>query len=388
MPVTVRCSLLSLAVASSALTGCTDAVPDEPGVTPGITTTITITSGLPLALVAFHDGLDGRWETATKKSSTAFEIAVHGPYVVAAVCETGIGAGGFTWQAARTLEDPHEVLVPCNTSRVRHMVTGRMTQDGWVQLGQDASRPVRTNQDFQLPVPDGTYDLIATTADRIAIRRALTVRADLALTPPVDVTQEGVPLVDISFTVPNAEPDDTLEVAVGLLTAANPVIPARIYTGPPATAKAAPGAALTTTDIQSASVRAVKGPQLRSLRRPFQMGGDTAYTLPPPIGDPRWTIEDGQLVASWSSVPDGDRLFVEASASASPFNAYTLDISPGFLAAVRVTRVVLDTRLPGYKPEWQINPTVSYTRRLFAQQGQIATSVVTTSSWTETIAGQ
>jgi hypothetical protein len=182
------------------------------------------------------------------------------------------------------------------------------------------------------------------------------------------------------WQVEYAQPDEDLELLVGLLTASNSRVPARLYQGPPGTAKAAPDAALLATDVQSASLRAAKGGPMRSLRRPFRVGGETAYVLPPPIGDPRWTIEGGELAASWTTVPDGDHLLVWAYESTPPFSSHEFDLSQPFLAASDATRATLDTHMPGYKPEWRIDLTRPYARQLLAQQ--VSDTYIVSTSWT------
>src|SRR5678816_795988 len=121
-------------LAGSGLAGCTDdKVPDPPRATPG--TVITITTTVPLALVVFRDGIDARWQSATQKRPDLYEATVHGPYILAVVCDyTVLGSSGVTtWRAGRTLDEPHEVTVPCSKV-TRHTVTARMVQDGYLSL--------------------------------------------------------------------------------------------------------------------------------------------------------------------------------------------------------------------------------------------------------------
>lgn len=385
----LRCFLVP--ALSSALAACAaeGAPPDRSVPTPS--TTITLTVDLPPALVAVRDGLAASWQPATRKTPTVYVAEVHGPYLITVVCDLASdgspGTAVTTWQAARTLDDPLEISTPCKLSPVPRTVTGHMVQSGHLHVGPRGTASQQAEWDFRLALPDGTYDLVATAADRIAVRRGIAINiADAVVMPPVDVAQEGVALGDVAFTATNAAPDETVEVAVGLLTPTNTTVPAYIYSGPLATAKAAPDGALLGTDIQSVSVRANRGGQMRALRRPFRVGGDTAFTLPPPIGDPAWTSKGGQLVASWSTLPPMDALLLWAYGPLRPpvQGSHEVNLSRSFLDATGITQATLETDIPGYKPEWRVGVSGSYTRQVFAQQGT-ETAVVMTSWVTETI---
>jgi hypothetical protein len=351
--------------------------------------TITVSNDFPPAVVAFRDGVDAGWEVATQKTSTTFEAVVHGPYLLAIQCvdvptQTGQLLTG-TGLYAKSVDDPMNAI-GCAIAPVRHLVTGHMAQPGFLRLGDANAQSTTADWDFQLWVPNGSYDLIATTTDQIAIRRELAVNdADVAVTPPVDVTAEGTAFVDVAFTAPNATPDETLSVAVGVVNNVTN-IPARIYQGPVATAKAAPDAALLPTDVQSASVRVTKGNAMRALRRPFRVGGDTVYMLPPAIGGVQWSTAGGQLSVSWTSMPDLDVLYVDLYVTPDAQLSQNLVATPGYLADTGVTQLTLATDFPGFQPAWKADLNAPYTRDLIAQKGtELAT--VTTSEITETVGG-
>src|SRR5262249_19755653 len=155
------------------------------------------------ALVAFRDGIDGAWQTATMKTPTSFEAVIHGPYLVSVACEAADEVA--TWQVGRTPDDEHTLNVRCDFAAPRtHARTGHMAPAGCVQLGEAFAPSATADWDFNMAVPNGTYDLLARTDDRIVLRRAIAITGDLAVTPAIDATAEGAALADVAFTVTNA----------------------------------------------------------------------------------------------------------------------------------------------------------------------------------------
>jgi hypothetical protein len=387
---------------SQALVGCIDGgASDEPAVEDAVVplarpATIQITTEFPPALVVFREGTRGRWQRARRTSATTFEARVRGPYEVSVVCvdhpvfvdltET------LTTQVGRTLEDPHELSFCAGLGPSEHTVTGHMVQPGFVQIGDNNARSSVADWDFTIGVPDGSFDLIASSAGAIGFRRGLTVAGDLAVTPPIDLAQEGTPLADVVFSAPNATPDETTQVSVGLFNPTIPFIPARVFLGPLATAKAAPDAALLPGDLQSASVRAfTDAGGFRALRRPFRVGGDAAYTLPPALAGVQWTIDRGAITLHWAQLPAFTLFsgFVGGNAAGGRLPVdYEVDLSPRFLAATRIHDFTLAADLPGFQPAWTISFDQFYNRDFTVQNVPDvvpAKSVVITSEVTESI---
>lgn len=343
---------------------------------------INFKSGHAPALVVFRDGLDAPWQAATMRTPTSFEAEVHDSYVVTAVCEDPATGRSRTLQFARTIDDSHNLMLSCDlTAPSEHLVTGHMMQAGFVQLGSSSDSSEIADWDFQLSVVGGSYDLIATTAERIAMRRSIEVNGDLAMTSPIDVAAEGTALVDVAFTATNATPDETLIASVDLTTQSTQA--ARVYLGPAATAKAARDLAFLEDATQTAAVRATSGTALRELKRPFQVGDDTAYKLPDSLGGVQWEIDHGQISTNWTTLPELDHLDMSASSSAAegtPLVTHELTMTPQFLAATGITHLAIDTEIPGYKPAWRIDFTGHYIRKLIATHAvnaELATSAVT-----------
>jgi hypothetical protein len=147
-----------------------------------------------------------------------------------------------------------------------------------------------------------------------------------------------------------------------------------------------PDSALITTDIPTASVRAVNGTSFRALRRPFRVGGDLAYLLPAPLGRVQWSVDGGKLAVSWTSLPDFDRLFAGASGNAvgGSFVSGGVEMSAHFVAATGITHITMDTDIPGYNPAWRLDFAAPHHRDLFAQKGT-ETGMLTTSEIAENV---
>jgi hypothetical protein len=366
-------------VFSSLLVACDDG---GGGMTPDAgPTTIQLTAGGATALVAFRDGVGAAWQPATMKSPTSYEIQVHGPYVVAVACDYN-GVSDVS-QIGRTLDESHDLGTRCPRSSGSRKVTGHMAQAGQMVFGKHFERSTDPDWEFQFFVDDGAYDLLAMTADRIAVQRKVAVNGDLVVSPTVDVTQQGMALANVAFSAANAAAGEALRASVRLGTADS--AQAEIYGGPIATAKVAPEAVLAATDSQTVSLQATKVTAStttgRAMRRPFRVGGDLSYTLPAPISAPQWAVESSQLVVTWTSRPDADYLIAFASGTSADgqlFTSNSLDLSAAFLAATKLTRATFATDVPGYKPAWLVDLTHAYTRELDFQN---VTSGVITTIW-------
>lgn len=378
-------SIPSRLLLCGALYGAVASCSDSPGGGPAVS--ITISTVAPPALVAYRDGLAGAWRAAAQTSATAFEAEVRGPYVVTVVCADPATGGALTAQLARTPDDERALEWACAAAApVRSAVTGGMAQAGRVQIDDAVQTSATDGWGFTLRARDGTYDLLARTADRVALRRGIAVSGAIAVSPPLDLAQEGAPLVDVAFTATNAAPTETLTASVHLDRTA-PGSPLSVYLGPPAMAKVAPDALLLPSDAQSVSVQATSGPALRALRRPFRVGGDTAYTLPPALGGVQWEATSGALAVSWTAAPDFDHLSLSAGGSSDGTRRQSilLDMSARFVADTGSARAALDTDIPGYQPEWRVDLARGHSRQLLAQR--VVDREITTAWVSEQITG-
>jgi hypothetical protein len=339
--------------------------------------TVRVTSAQAPVLVAFRDGFDAPWQMATP--GTAVDVIVHRAYTVAVVCQEP--DAWRTWQFsgyAQFLDDT-KVTTPCAAPPVRHKVTGRVARAGAVTFADASAQSTLDDWSFELAVPDGTYDLIATTETgatqvdhRIAVRRGIAVTGDLALTSPIDVDSEGVALAPVAL-VPDAplpdKSDESLRAVVALQTS-HSLVAAHVSEGLAAGALVAPQAMLIADDVQTATLEAVKvdaatgSVTARGLRRSFRLGDATTFTLPSGFAEPVWHVDASQpSVALPAFPPKVDLLQVVATGTSGDGKSalYELDVSPTFLLATGgVADLTLDTALPGYQAAWRIDFTRAY----------------------------
>jgi hypothetical protein len=200
----------------------------------------------------------------------------------------------------------------------------------------------------------------------------------------VDVPRDGIAFATAAFSASNAAPDESLS-AVAHLQNPTLVLAADLPVSPLAAVKVAPDLALAAGDTQSVEVRASRGAMVRSLRRPFRVGGGTTYTLPDAIGNLQWTLAGQQLAASWSAMPELDELSLLAfSGPSTGVRLYQLSASADFLSATGIQQIGFDTDIPGYQTGWKIDFARGYQRLLQATRTQ--DSAIATTSSSETIA--
>jgi hypothetical protein len=375
--------LASISLALGLFTGGTGCDDSDPVIKLGPPVTISITSDSPELVAVRTLGIG--WSRAVRKTPTSpFEAVVYGPYFVTVVCEQGsadTGTGTVTvLQEGRTPDDDREVALPCTfpADPPRRALTGHMVQAGRVQAAGAIGTSTAADWDFSLSVPDGTHDLLARSTDRIAVRHAITIAGDTALATPIDLLQEGAPFVDVAFTATNATPAETLVASVHL-SKPLPQSPLNVYLGPIAPAKVAPDSVLVPTDAQTVSLQATAGTETRSLRRPFRVGGNTAYTLPAPVGA-RWAASYANLQVTWDALPVFDVFSMSASSIGLGNSwSHSLALSPRFMAAAELTSASIDTSIDGFASAWQIPFDKGYSRRLFVQgtvNGELSTNDV------------
>ncbi|HEU0031793.1 MAG TPA: hypothetical protein VFQ53_14245 [Kofleriaceae bacterium] len=360
-----------------------DAAPDAPQ-PPGTAITVETDTVAP-SLIAYRDG-NGPWQSAKMIDVDTFELDVHGPYIVTVVCDDTVG-DITTWQVARTPDDDAELFLPCSgLLSETHPVTGQMVQAGTVTLGFFTDRSQTTNWSFSIDAENGTKDLFAFNASRIAARRDLIVSGDTAVTPAVDLRQ-GVALVAAPLVAPNATADETVVSAINIFSGNQSFV--RLFRGAASDTKVAPGSFLLVTDRQSAAVtaRGVNG-NSRTLRRGRFAAGDPAeFTLPEPFGGVAYvTSATNQLEAHWNTLPEHDIVDVSLDAFTEDFSTFffhDLEISAAYIAATGVTSMKLDTEIPDYRPEWRIDYTKEYNRTISALDFRATESA--TSTITETV---
>jgi hypothetical protein len=356
------------------LFACTDD-PKPPPLKDPDPTTIHVTSTLAPALVAFRDGFDAKWQSVTP--ATAFDIKVKAAYAVVAVCQEA--DAWRTWQFARVPDDGDKLELPCAPpapAPARHAITGHALRSGVVHLGDSTAQSKTDNWDFTLQAPDGTYDLVAVTSidtpqveNRIVMRRGIAVAGDLALTPAIDIEHEGGALAHVELKPAKELPKDSKETlqAVVEIETAHSLTPAQVYVGAPATALVVPADALQADDHQTVTLQAVLDGATHGLRREFKFGDKTEFALPSKIGSPKWGASNSDLYAALPLLPKFDTLqlvVTGASGDGAKAASYEFDISQGYLDDTMLARPTLDTAVPGYKAEWRVDVSKTYSRQV------------------------
>ncbi len=334
---------------------------DDDPITPA---EITISTVRAPEAIAFRDGLDGEWRTPAPTATGSYKLDVSGPYVVSVVCKAGGDFLVTTRQIARTPEDGRELDLPCEElPEANATVTGTMVQPGYLGLAGALGFSATPDWDFSFAIPAGTFDLIGVSDQKIALRRDLAVSGTMDL-GTIDLDQEGAALVPVALTAPNAATAEMLEAQVSLTTPRTDE--GHVHVGAPATAKVAPAELLTAGVRQSVAMVAWSDDANRMVRRDFKAGDATAFTLPEPLGAIQFDTATGALVATWSTLPEHDRILMAVHGSAADDKArgHELEVSQRFVAATGATSLKLDTDVPGFQADWRPDFSREYLREL------------------------
>jgi hypothetical protein len=191
-----RLRLLSLSMVPLAAGACTGDIPPSDA---GPASIKVSTVRAPVA-IAFRDGVDGEWQIPTPTATGSYELEVTGPYVVSVVCSAGNDFIIATRQIARTPDDERDLDMECPELPLSDStITGKMVQPGEVSIGGALGSSTTPDWSLDFILPPGTYDLISTSRDRIAIRRDLAVSGSVDV-GTIDLAQQGTPLVPVALT--------------------------------------------------------------------------------------------------------------------------------------------------------------------------------------------
>jgi len=360
------------------------AAPDGPPPAP----MVTIDTNSAPALVAYRLQPDGAWRTPTASGASTFSFAAEQPYTVIVVCDDNHGFVTVD-QTSRAPSDGAEIFAFCESTRPSNVdVTGHMAQAGQVSLGS-ALRALSTTPDwdFTLQPSRGVFDLVASSATRIAIRRDIAIDGPAALSPAVDLAREGADLVATPFEVMNATVAEKVASSVSLSTPTTALV--SLYDGDPRLTVVAPESALRATDRQSISVTASDGASKRAITRDaVREDVPRTIVLPAALDAAHFVPESDAIGGAWSALPAHDTLTLSADAfdfRTEPSRAwfYAATMSPAFERATGATQLVLDTSAPAFKPTWKIDVSREYFRSFSAVLKR--TTERASSSLTETL---
>ncbi|MBA3503425.1 MAG: hypothetical protein H0T65_23895 [Deltaproteobacteria bacterium] len=321
---------------------------------PPLPTTIAIQTTEPAALVAVRDWT-GDWRRARSTSRTTFAADVTGAYLVAVVCQELEGV--IMWQVAQTLADGQTLALSCGYPEpLQHAVSFQMVQPGFVTLGNSLNLSSRGDWEVLLSAPTGAHDVIALGSDHVAVRPVVIDR-DVVL-PTLDLAVEGIPLVASPVTATNATASESLSAVLRL--SARPADISAQHSKPLDALKITPPEAQL---LQTVTVVAKEGQRQRQVRRLFQLGDNTAFVLPASLGPLDWSFDADAVTVAWTSLPEHEWIRVDAnSAYDGPFSSYTLSASASFVAETGITRVTIETDIPGFKKEWILDGTQAHLR--------------------------
>lgn len=328
-----------------------------------VATVISIHADAPPELVAVREGT-GAWRRATQVRPTEYTATVRGPYSVLGAC------AGAVQVSSRTLSDAPTITLYCQQPAPADItVDGTMAQPGTVALGIYGRTSTTPNWSYSLQVPAGEYDQVATTNDRLLLRRNLSLRASTTL-PPLDLAA-ATPFSTVTFTPTNSFAGETQSVSTFLV---GPRIDpqARIYRGSLSGAKVAPSSLLSAEVRQEVSLRSelATGSRyvLRSTRHPFQPGDPTSFTYWNPMAGVTFGVSNGLPVVSWTSRADMDYLFYSVYGASG--SSYSMDVSRNYLRWLRTKRLAFDVAsAPGFLPEWTLPVQYEHSVSLQAQLG-------------------
>jgi hypothetical protein len=361
-----RLPFFSFVIASLTAAACTDE-----------SASIKISTAREPASIAFRDGQGGEWQVPTAKAAGSYEITVHGPYVVSVVCSAGDGATVSTRQIARTPDDSRELELACEElPQVSSEIKGQVVQPGAISIGGLFASSNTPDWELDMGLPAGTFDLIGVSDNRIMVRRDLAVSGTVDL-QTIDIDAQGTALVPAALTTANAATGETIQAMVMVTTPKNEL--GLVHLGAPASAKAAPAAFVTGDIRQTVTMMGIKGDDSRSVRRDFRAGDPTAFTLPEPLGQVELKTTEGQLVATWSTLPEHDKLVVTVTGELADgkTRSHELELSQRYMDATDATSATLATDLPGYQAAWKLDLTREHLREVQAvrvRDGEQATS--------------
>ncbi|HEY0192477.1 MAG TPA: hypothetical protein VGC42_15260 [Kofleriaceae bacterium] len=351
---------------------------------------IHVRSDNPPLLVVFRDGPRAAWQAATQLTPSHYQAEVHGPYQVGVVCETWatMVADRFvvdqivTWEVARTLDDPRDLVPPCDNQGSYNGLGGDAPAASMIQIGAFAVLADPSGR-YITGAEIGTRDIIASNASSILIQRGLPIGfGELPWISRIDPAK-GTALAPVRLGVSDIETGETVQAAVHVRTATTDTNQ-DISVSAPQTAdvravayadvKAAVDAVLSAPgDVQSIEVTASRPSAIRALRRPFRLAGNSDFRLPAAVagGQFAYTAATGEVRASWTALPETSALHLVVSGRTPaqfPFARQELHVSSAYLHAVQPTSAAIDVQLPGYQAAWRVDPAQTSNRTFSAQR--------------------
>jgi hypothetical protein len=254
---------------------------------------------------------------------------------------------------------------PTQTPPPLRKITGTMAQAGAVALGMPGQYDPNAVTDsttaswpFRIDIADGTYDLIAMSDTRYAIRPALQVTSDLAVMPALDLETEGKDLSSVKLVIEGLVDGDMPTVGTDFTTASTDI---GLPGGTPEALKMVPPDQVTEYDSQTISVDVDDGINVyhREWQQPLT-SENAMVSLPPRLDGIRFTPTAHQLDTSWSTFGDAPLItFTTEMLSQDQMSAWsdTLETTAPYLEALGASSITIDENIPGFPAAAQIDFT-------------------------------
>jgi hypothetical protein len=288
----------------------------------------------------------------------AFDVANDYQFLI--VCSD---ANGFTTRLRQRTAADGDDFVWCMNHGDPYttvQVTGHMQQAGFVSMYDFASSTTGP-WNFTLDVTRGVHDLGATGSGRIVVRRGNEVNAALVL-DPIDVTQEGAPLVATPLTIGGLLAGDQVASEVDLYTA-NDIVSAPTVAG--STASVPPPSVLAGGDQLDLFVTVGDGTHTRTADTWFT-GRETTFSLPAPLQG----VEFGPQTAKSNELAAADEAELELVAtSGARTDRQDVTTTSAWRAASGGDGISLapDTLPDRFLSGWTIDVTKPYVRTATAR---------------------
>jgi hypothetical protein len=301
------------------------------------------------ALVAFNGG--SGWLPADEREAGVYAVPASGEVAILVACDdernADIALHYLTESAKRGQE------LPCS----RNLITGEPSPSvpvsinpatahayvGGYGLGFDTTFP----QD-SLYAPAGRHDIVASTQNRVLIRRGVSFPSAEPLL--LDVDRDGSDLVPLEVPIPAVDTDESLSASYSLVTASG----TRGWMGPLFDGlHRAPDDVLIDGDRHRVDFVATRDNAFRSVtttsEHPTGLGGE----LPPRIDAVTASTEGGDLTIAWEGAPAGEQ-HLRLSGGSSWWQIVASEdwlADTGQTTAGRWESPALDG-LPGWNPAW------------------------------------
>lgn len=333
-------------------------------------TPISIHTDEGVGLILYREGATGPWLPPPPPLKPGeYEVLVSGPYTVLVVCPND-ELTAYTMLTSQTLEDDHMVWTGCLYQEAPHLLSGSMVTPGRVAVGDSSNISTSgTNWPFYLTTFTGTFELVASSADRIAIRRNLVMSGDRTI-PTINLDLEGAALLPTPVTVTNALPDDTLTAQTHVTTTST----FAILGNRPLPAKLVPPGVLAQNERQDTSFRASRWDGnayvTRYLRRtPTGSGAQPPVTFSELLsGLAIGADANGDLRMSWSTLHSDLTYFTAGDFVGNYFDHLA---TASYLEAMGSHSITLDTQMPGYQDSWRLDLS-AYSYSISAAHGTIS----------------